>query len=492
MSILGYSSAYFLPQYWANTPLYGEKIIPLLDYVLSTDYQHTSKLASAFYDIESKYKNTADLPIDKIEAIIEESGYGYIRNLLAQDEDSLRLLVYLLVLIHELKGSKKGIETVLELLRTKEDAMMLQIVGDVYVADPKNRDMAGFSTSSYITYSNFSVGVDPFDLSFTVVTSKTFGQDQCIASSPEYGFYLGINDEGKLVLRVGENKDGVRVWQEINKETTFTSTKSLLPDTRYTITFRFSGYDYTVDVLKEKEEVSEKYIAVDSSTGLNITGGRIALGLDVSTGINQYPYQDVISLSSFVMTASNVKVTQWFETFPVEIEDTFKVEADLDITLISEDFFVRFAKFVERYVYPTLRAFKVKMGMRAKVTFLPWVRQKVTYIASNIGNGGYENFNVLREDSTTDREMYGVQVPILYAWGYNNNLIYTSSTEVYPATILYNSDKTRYTGDEFKIEEVVSAGVVTYKITYNGFDTSRSTQDDIYGPTPFQTIEDTD
>ena len=26
MSILGYSSAYFLPQYWANTPLYGEKI----------------------------------------------------------------------------------------------------------------------------------------------------------------------------------------------------------------------------------------------------------------------------------------------------------------------------------------------------------------------------------------------------------------------------------------------------------------------------------
>ena len=53
MSILGYSAAYFLPQYWSETPLYGEKISPLLDYVLSADYQHTEKLASAFYDIEN-------------------------------------------------------------------------------------------------------------------------------------------------------------------------------------------------------------------------------------------------------------------------------------------------------------------------------------------------------------------------------------------------------------------------------------------------------
>ena len=109
MSILGYSSAYFLPQYWASTPLYGEKLIPLLDYILSVDYEHTDKLATAFYNIESKYKNTQDLPIGQIEAIIEESGYGYIRDLLGQDEESVRLLVYLLVLIHQLKGSKKGV-----------------------------------------------------------------------------------------------------------------------------------------------------------------------------------------------------------------------------------------------------------------------------------------------------------------------------------------------------------------------------------------------
>jgi hypothetical protein len=60
MSILGYSSSYFLPKYWANTPFYGEKLIPLLDYILSTDYVHTEQLATAFYNIESKYKNTAD------------------------------------------------------------------------------------------------------------------------------------------------------------------------------------------------------------------------------------------------------------------------------------------------------------------------------------------------------------------------------------------------------------------------------------------------
>ena len=57
MSILGYSSSYFLPQYWANTPLYGEKLLPLIDYILSNDYEYSESLAQAFYNIENKYKN---------------------------------------------------------------------------------------------------------------------------------------------------------------------------------------------------------------------------------------------------------------------------------------------------------------------------------------------------------------------------------------------------------------------------------------------------
>ena len=129
MSILGYSASYFLPQYWANTPLYGEKIIPLLDYVLSTDYENADLLATSFYKIESKYKNTSDLPLEAIEEVIDENGYKYIRDLLGDDEDSLKFFVYILVMIHELKGGKRGIETVLNFLRTPEDAMEMFITG---------------------------------------------------------------------------------------------------------------------------------------------------------------------------------------------------------------------------------------------------------------------------------------------------------------------------------------------------------------------------
>ena len=64
------------------------------------DYTEADKLANAFYNLENKYKSTGNIPIDQIESIIEESGYGYVRELLANDEESLRLLVYLLFLIH--------------------------------------------------------------------------------------------------------------------------------------------------------------------------------------------------------------------------------------------------------------------------------------------------------------------------------------------------------------------------------------------------------
>lgn len=488
MSILGYSAAYFLPQYWSETLFYGEKIIPLLDYILSSDYQHTDKLASAFYDIENKYRNTGNLPIDKIEAIIEESGYGYIRNLLGQDEDSLRLLVYILVMVHELKGSKKGVETVLELLKTTDDSLELTIIGNPKVLN--SREVLDFSVSDYIIYSNFTVGTDDFDLSFKFKTNDTFSKKQCIASSPDYGFYLGIDEEGRIVLKIGENSDGVRAWQNIDDKTTFVSNKSLLPDSNYEIKLTFSGYDYSVDVVYEG--VSSKYLVVKSSAGLGITGGSIYVGIDASTGILESPFEGIIFLSATALIAKSVKITQWFETFPVDIEDTFILEADLDASLISEDFFVRFAKFIERYVYPTLKAFKVRMTLKAKITFLPWVRQKVNYIACNIGNSGYETFNVLQENSTMNREMYGVQVPELYAWGYENNVIYTKSLDIYPATVLYNQDKTVYSGTEFKIKEKIGIGEVTYRIEYNGHGTERRDQDDMYGPTPFETRVDID
>lgn len=487
MSILGYSSAYFLPQYWANTPLYGEKIIPLLDYVLSTDYQHTSKLASAFYDIESKYRNTQDLPIDKIEAIIEESGYGYVRDLLGQDEESIRLLVYTLVLINELKGSKRGIELVLELLRTKAEEMELRVVGDVIV-NTSTKEATGFSTTSYISYSNFSVDTTPFELFFNIRTGD-LATEQCIASSPDYGFYLGISPAGNILLKVGEAKGTNRLWQILENRVTNVSTKLLQPNTDYYVRFSFDGVAYDVSVSTNGDSYSN-YLSLESSTGLGINGGSLLIGIDGSTGNLRNPYLGIIRLGTLSVSAENVVITQWFEKFPVDIEDTYTVEADVDVNLMSANFFVKFAKFAERYVYPSLKAFKARMSLKAKVTFLPWVRQKVTYVASNLDYEGRQVFRVLQPDSSVTREDYNVvsDKPKLYAWSSSGYFVYTDTLSLGPTTRLYNRDMTLYQGSDFKIDKVESDFVVVYK----GIQASRQENEDIYGQSKFLTIEDRD
>lgn len=380
MSILGYSTAYFLPQYWVNTPLYGEKIIPLLDYILSTDYTHTELLATAFYSVADKYKNTADLPIDRIEAIIEENGYGYIRDLLSDDEDSLRLLVYILVMVHQLKGSKKGIETVLNLIRSTGDELELSIVGEPDISPTK--EVSGFSDSDFVVYSNLNLGVDPFEINFQIKTSSVFRSEQCIASVSNYGFYLGIDTDGRLVLKLGEQISGGRTWQEIEGVTRFVSARALSKNTNYYITLAYSGYDYSLRVSLDGEKYTY-FIILSSPKPLNILGGTINIGVDRSTDTIQYPFEGVVSLAPFTISSKNVIVTQWFETFPVEEEDTFTVEAEVDISLVSTNFFINFARFAEKYVYPTLKSFRAKMALKSKITFLPYVRQKVTYVAYN-------------------------------------------------------------------------------------------------------------
>ena len=379
MSILGYSAAYFLPQYWVNTPLYGEKIIPLLDYVLSTDYEKTEYLASAFYNIESKYKNTADLPIEYIEAIIEECGYGYIRNLLGQDKDSLKVLVYLLVMVHQLKGSSEGIKTVLQLLKSPEDALILSYVGNPDVSAAGI--VSDFSITDYVIYSNFSAA-EKFEINFQIKTGN-ISSEQCIASSLEYGFYLGIDFEGHIVLKLGKQTSGQRAWQEVNGETTFKSARVLRPSTNYYITFSFDGNEYSVRVSTDGEKYNY-YVAVPSATPLDIVGSYICIGIDKSTAVTQYPFKGEISLAPFTVASDNVILTQWFETLPVGPENTFSIESELNIGLISSSFFIQFAKFVEKYVYPTLISFKANLSLKAAVTFLPYARQRVTYIASNV------------------------------------------------------------------------------------------------------------
>ena len=404
MSILGYSAAYFLPSYWVNTPLYGEKILPLIDYVLSTDYEKTDLLASAFYNMESKYRNTADLPIECIEEIIDESGYTYIRNLLGQDDDSLRVLVYLLVLIHQLKGSKKGIETVMELLRSPEDALTISYVGSPTVS--AINEVSDFTVNDYVVYSNFAA-TGKFNVTFQIRTGSNFLHEQCIASSSNYGFYLGIDNEGHLILKVGQQNSGLRAWQEIGGTDTFISAKVLRPLSNYYIILSYDGNEYSVRVSIDGEKYGY-YLTIPSQVPLDIIGGYIYMGIDRSTSTTQYPFEGEISLAPFTISSDNVVLTQWFETSPMMEENTFELESELDAGLVSATFFTQFARFVEKYVYPTLKAFKAKLTMKGKVTFLPYVRQRVTYIASNIEDSA-QNFMVKEKDSDDSYIPYQVE-----------------------------------------------------------------------------------
>ena len=396
MSILGYSTAYFLPQYWVNTPLYGEKIIPLLDYVLSTDFEKTELLASAFYNIESKYRNTQDLPMEQIEEIVKECGYDYIRELFGKDLDSLKVLVYLLVMIHQLKGSGDGIKTVLELLRSPDDALTLSFVGNLSIS--LTNEVSGFSVNDYAIYSNFSA-IENFSINFLIRTGDNFLSEQCIASSPDYGFYIGIDTEGHLVLRLGQQLSGNRGWQEIDGTNTFVSARTLNTKTSYYITLEYDGNEYTLKVSTDGDKYNY-FVVVASETPLAIGGGYVYIGIDDSTSIVQNPFKGVVSLSPFTVASDNVILTQWFETLPVGEEDTFILESELDVGMISASFFVQFANFIEKYVYPTLIAFKAKLTTKAKVTFLPYVRQRVTYIASNIMSS-IQNFMVEEQNNNT-------------------------------------------------------------------------------------------
>jgi len=119
--MLDRSVSYFLSNYWRNQPLYAEKIIPLLDTCLSSNFVLSDKVANAFYELTNKYQNTAELPLEMLKEFIREQGYGYILDLVVQDEDTVKLLWYMLVLIHQLKGSKEGLLLVLSLLESNFD-----------------------------------------------------------------------------------------------------------------------------------------------------------------------------------------------------------------------------------------------------------------------------------------------------------------------------------------------------------------------------------
>lgn len=125
--MLGHSVSYYLPKYWATTPLYAEKIIPLLDNMLSVGSKHADKLALAYFDIINKYQNPEEMTDEAIKAYVKEQGYGYILDLLSTSSDNLQRLLFVLPLIAYLKDSKKGLEVVLSLLQTSDKPVNTKI-----------------------------------------------------------------------------------------------------------------------------------------------------------------------------------------------------------------------------------------------------------------------------------------------------------------------------------------------------------------------------
>lgn len=125
--MLGHSISYYLPKYWAQTPLYSEKLIPLLDHLLSVESPYADKLALAYYDIWNKYTSPEEMTPDSIRALIRELGYGYILDLLSTSDSNLEKILFLLPLIHYLKDTKKGLEVVFSLLQSDDKPVNTKI-----------------------------------------------------------------------------------------------------------------------------------------------------------------------------------------------------------------------------------------------------------------------------------------------------------------------------------------------------------------------------
>ena len=157
--MLGHSVSYYLPKYWAQTPLYAEKLIPLLDHMLSVESPYADKLALAYFDIWNKYTNPEDMTPESIKALVRELGYGYILDLLATTDDNLSKILFLLPLIHYLKDSKLGLEVVFSLLQSNDKPVNTKVTV-WHEANPVMEEDT-FSVESDINLA--SVGADFFD-----------------------------------------------------------------------------------------------------------------------------------------------------------------------------------------------------------------------------------------------------------------------------------------------------------------------------------------
>lgn len=162
--MLDYSVSHFLGDYWKSTPLYAEKIVPLLDYCLSNNYVFSEKMSQAFYIILDKYKNTSELPVEYLKEFIREYGYSYIADLFEDRPENLKIVIYFLALIHELKGTEAGVRLILNLFELDaepSDTQIVQWYQELPVAEENTftistkLDVGKAGSSFFTNFSNF-------------------------------------------------------------------------------------------------------------------------------------------------------------------------------------------------------------------------------------------------------------------------------------------------------------------------------------------------
>lgn len=102
------STQQFIPQELSTDELL-EEFYRLVDYLLNSN-------VVTLNDTLYKFKDRSKIQVEALQSYITEQGYEYIVNVLSLTKDQLETLTEYLNLIHFLKGTRRGLELVLDLL----------------------------------------------------------------------------------------------------------------------------------------------------------------------------------------------------------------------------------------------------------------------------------------------------------------------------------------------------------------------------------------